>query len=170
MTRAMTGRGRMIVSRALGAGLLAVVTALSGCFTATGYVVGSSVDTRRGHFEVHADDPVRGLEPDERVILRCRDGSQKEGTIVGVRLPAAASGTPSASASGAGGAQPVLVLSQSSLGPPATVPLGDISAVQAWRRPASGRAIGFVAGLAVDVFVAVLIIRSSSFVSIGPIK
>jgi len=170
------GHGRTIISRALGAGALAVVTALSGCFTTMGYVVGSRADNQRGHFEDHAgdpDDPVRGLAPDERVRVRCRDGSEKEGTIVGVRLPAATSGAPSAptSASGARGAEAVLVLSQASLGPPATVPLGDISTVGAWRRPASGRTAGVVVGVAVDALITVLIVRSTLTIgNIGPIK
>jgi len=139
------------------AGVMALVTGLCGCFTTMGYGLGSAADNARARFEFQGDDTARGLVPAERVRLRCRDGSEKEGTFVAIQKPAAAS------------EPPLLLLRQSPAAPPAAVPLGDISAVGEWRRPASGRIVGVVAGLAVDAFLAVLFVRSSVQVgSVGP--
>ncbi|HXJ22353.1 MAG TPA: hypothetical protein VMT03_19200 [Polyangia bacterium] len=133
------------------AAVLAIGGTLGGCFTTMGYGIGSAVDEHRAQLEFHGNDARRGLRPDEHVRLLCRDGSQRDGTVVAIR------------ASG------VLLLQEAPSGPASEVPLGDISGVWEKRRPTSGRTIGVVAGLVIDVAVFILIARSqlSGSINIG---
>ncbi|HVY39524.1 MAG TPA: hypothetical protein VHM31_16405 [Polyangia bacterium] len=133
------------------AAALLMAGSLSGCFTAMGYGIGSAADDHRAQLMFYGDDVERGLAPDERVRLRYRDGSEAEGTVVAIRAT--------------GG----LLLRQAPSGAVSTVPLENVSAVWASRRPASGRTIGAMAGVLLDAAAAVLLVRSelSGTVSVG---
>ena len=155
------------------AATLGIGSSSSGCATSLGYAVGSSIDDRHARLEFQGGDAVRAIAPAERVRLRCRDRSQKEGTFVGIQtLAATGSAVPLAAATfGPRGDRGVVLFRQTPSAPTSAVPIGDISAVGQWHRSKTATTIGVLAGVLIDVAVVILIARSSfQLGNIGPIK
>ena len=121
--------------------LLLVASTTTGCFTATGFGVGWRIDRVHNTRELNPRD--LGSLPAGEPIRLLYDGTANRGALVG--------------------ADSVVVIFRPRGGAETRVPLMDVQSARRDRRRKSGRVIGALIGLGVDVAVLAIIANDLAF-------